>query len=264
MGRVTFEVAATFVPVTKVGTVGTAARTAEAVADGVRLADAAGDTARIANTAGDAAGAARTANRVEDVGDAARAADGPTAVANPAGAAALRLVERTFGKNVAQWTVDAQGRLVSARATLREVFSDLPRSRAERDAQLAAAEKGIAGDHGGHAIPHRFLGDQGEINLFPQNGVPDGVLKNFNGSAFKTLENELADWVQAGGKVDYEVSFRNFDGDRAGVVVVEYRVLDKNGVEVYQKDHRFKNEAGQAYSRVSKDFIESRLNGASQ
>ena len=70
MGRVTFEVAATFVPVTKVGTVGTAARTADAVADGVRIADAAGDTARIANTAGDAAGAARTANRVEDVGDA--------------------------------------------------------------------------------------------------------------------------------------------------------------------------------------------------
>ncbi len=176
--------------------------------------------------------------------------------------AALNTVQRTFGKNSVEWITDAQGRLISAKATLQEVYEKLPRSPAEKAAQEAAAIKGIAGDHGGHAVGHRFLGDQGDINLFPQNGVPTAAGKNFNGSAFGKLESELADWIKAGGKVDYEVNFSNFDGARPGTVGIEYRVLNKDGVEVYNHKDRFRNEAGQIYERLSKNDIANRMKEA--
>jgi hypothetical protein len=176
--------------------------------------------------------------------------------------AVLNTVQRTFGQNSVKWATDSEGRLISASAVLKEVFPGLKRSPDEVAAQGRAAEKGIAGDHGGHAVPHRFLGDQGDINLFPQNGVPVGAAKNFNGSAFKTLENELADWVQAGGTVKYDVSFSDFVGSRPGTVEVRYKVLNKDGVEVFKNRDSFENQAGEVFNRVGKDFIQERLSGA--
>ncbi len=238
IGRVTFEVASTFVPVAgQAGKVGKGAQAADKLADGVRAADTLADGASAADKAGDAA---------------------------KAGAVAAASTVRTGGKgaNSVTWTLDDQGRLISAKASLKEVFSGLVRSPSETAAQSATAAKGIAGDHGGHAVPHRFLGDQGEINMFPQNGVPDGVKKNFNGSAFKTLENELADWVSSGGRVDYEVKFSNFDPahpSRPNTVRIEYTVFNKDGVEVYRNRDRFANEAGQTFDRISKSEIIKKL-----
>ena len=110
-----------------------------------------------------------------------------------------------FGENAVTWTTDSQGRVIEARATLSEVFPDLKRGNSEVGAQERVASAGVDGDHGGHIIAHRFVGDQGDINMFPQNGVADvkidpetgavEKLKNFNGSAYKTMENEIADWV---------------------------------------------------------------------
>ena len=40
--------------------------------------------------------------------------------------------------------------------------------------------------------------DQGLQNLFPQNA-------KLNTEAYKTLENELADWIEAGGEVKLNV-----------------------------------------------------------
>jgi hypothetical protein len=182
--------------------------------------------------------------------------------ADDVAAAAANIVQRTFGQNAVQWTRDAEGRLVSASAVLKEVFPGLTRSADEVAAQGRAAAKGIDGDHGGHAIPHRFIGDQGDINMFPQNGVPVGAAKNFNGSAFKTLENELADWVQAGATVKYDINFSDFVGDRPGTVAIEYKVFDNAGNEVFRNGDVFDNAAGQVFSRMSRSEIEAVLNGA--
>ncbi len=176
--------------------------------------------------------------------------------------AAAKTVERTFGKNSAKWITDAEGRLVSASAELKQVFPGLKRSGDEVAAQGRAADKGIAGDHGGHAVPHRFMGDQGDINLFPQNGVATAAGKNFNGSAFKTLENELADWVQAGGTVKYDVKFSDFARDRPGRVSIEYKVFDNAGNEVFRRRSNFRNEAGQVFERMSRNDVQATMRGA--
>ena len=111
-------------------------------------------------------------------------------------------------------------------------------------------------------MAHRFVGDQGDINMFPQNGVSMEGLKNFNGSAYKSMENELADWVEAGGTVKFDVSFDDFVGDRPGTVSVQYVVTDDAGKVIYENDDLFDNAAGQTFDRVSKADIAARMAGA--
>ncbi|KAI1691473.1 hypothetical protein DdX_21852 [Ditylenchus destructor] len=53
-----------------------------------------------------------------------------------------------------------------------------PRSSAESREQSATGRAGIDGDQGGHIIGHRFLPDQGTVNMFPQAG-------QFNNSAYR-------------------------------------------------------------------------------
>ena len=108
-------------------------------------------------------------------------------------------------------------------------------------------------------MAHRFVGDQGDINMFPQNGVSMEGLKNFNGSAYKSMENELADWVEAGGTVKFDVSFDDFVGDRPGTVGVNYVVTNDAGDVVYRNEQLFDNEAGQTFNRVSKSDIAARM-----
>lgn len=305
IGRIGFEVGATFIPVAgQAGKVSTGVRVADAATDGARLLNATDDAARLVTKGADAAAdigragdkvadGGRVTGKLDDVaGAGARSGglagkaddvangtansnqistklglDSPSAnKANPAGEAAavtgIRTIVRDVGRNRVEWTVDAQGRLLSAKATLKEVFEGLERSAAERLAQSKTAAKGLDTDHGGHAIPHRFLGDQGDVNMFPQNGVPINELKNFNGSAFKTLENELADWVKAGGKVEYEVKFRDFDPkfpDRPNTVSFEYKVYNEKGAEVYRNADDFENKAGQVFKRVSNNDISTLL-----
>lgn len=231
VGRATFEAAVTFVPV-------------------------AGQVKRAENVA-DAAKA------VEKVGDGIPSGGKLDDIAGGGVVAATRIITGGKGANTVSWTVDGQGRLLSARASLSEVFSNLVRGVDEKAAQRATASKGIEGDHGGHAVGHRFLGDQGEINMFPQNGVPEGVKKNFNGSAMLTLENELADWVKAGGKIDFEIKFSNFDKahpNRPNMVEVYYKVYDKEtGNLVFENGDRFRNQAGVTFDRVSKSTINSMM-----
>jgi YD repeat-containing protein len=253
VGRVSFEVAATFVPVAgQAGKVGTVARVADGAVDAARIGDTVGDAARVADTVGDAA-------RVDEAGDAARAAqaaDGATDASRAARAG--QVIEHTFGSNTVRYSYDAQGRLVSARAQLSEVYSGLERSGAEEAAQRDVARLGQTGDQGGHAVGHRFLGDQGERAMFPQNGVPRDVvingetvrLKNLNSGAFARLENEIADWIRAGGRVEYNISFSNFDGVRPGDIRIDYQVMDDAGDVVFENTQRFANEAGQKFDRV--------------
>ncbi|MFN6981243.1 MAG: DNA/RNA non-specific endonuclease [Brevundimonas sp.] len=165
-------------------------------------------------------------------------------------------VERTatIGRNEATWMLDAQGRPVRAEATLREVFADLERSSAETRAQGEAADRGIEGDHGGHIIGHRFVKDQGLDNLFPQNG-------DFNISAYKTLENEMADWVEAGAEVRVTVDLLG-GGDRPVRVRVAYEVLSAaSGDVVYENTVLFGNEADRTFDRTSSSDMKTMLDG---
>lgn len=154
-----------------------------------------------------------------------------------------RITEK-IGDNTVTWTVDSQGRPLRAEADLSEVFTHIDRSSAETDAQGEAADRGVEGDHGGHIIGHRFVTDQGLKNLFPQNG-------NFNVSAYKTLENEWADWIDSGKDVRITVDLTPKGQDRPDRVRVSYEVVDpSSGDVVYDQRVSFRNEAGQKYERV--------------
>lgn len=149
-----------------------------------------------------------------------------------------------IGDNTVTWTNDSQGRPVRAEADLSEVFEDIDRSNEETAAQGEAADRGIEGDQGGHLIGHRFVKDQGLKNLFPQNG-------NFNVSAYKTLENEWADWIESGKDVHIVVELTPKGQDRPNHVRVAYEVTDPaTGKVVYDQRVTFRNEAGQHYERV--------------
>ena len=166
------------------------------------------------------------------------------------------VIERSavVGRNEATWTVDALGRPVRAEATLREVFVDLDRSSAEQRAQGEAADRGVEGDHGGHIIGHRFVKDQGLDNLFPQNG-------DFNISAYKTLENEMADWVETGAEVRVAVDLLG-GGDRPERVRVVYEVVDPaSGDVVYDNNVLFQNAADQTFDRTPSSDMKDILAG---
>ncbi|GAA3915038.1 DNA/RNA non-specific endonuclease [Luteimonas lutimaris] len=149
-----------------------------------------------------------------------------------------------IGENVVTWTNDSEGRPIRAEADLTEVFTGIDRSSAETKAQRDAAGRGVEGDQGGHLIGHRFVKDQGLKNLFPQNG-------NFNVSAYKKLENEWADWIDAGMDVHITVGLTPENVDRPDRVRVAYEVTDPaDGRVVYDQRVTFRNEAGQQFDRV--------------
>lgn len=161
----------------------------------------------------------------------------------PATSATTQTTEH-IGENAVTWTNDSHGRPIRAEADLSEVFEGIDRSNAETDAQRDAADRGIEGDQGGHLIGHRFVKDQGLKNLFPQNG-------NFNVSAYKTLENEWADWIESGKEVRITVDLTPQGQDRPDRVRVSYEVIDPaSGDVVYDQRVTFRNEAGQHYERV--------------
>lgn len=179
-----------------------------------------------------------------------------TATATLSAVRAATGTERTIVvvRSEATWTLDARGRPVRAEATLKEVFTDLARSSAETRAQGDAADRGVEGDHGGHIIGHRFVKDQGPDNLFPQNG-------DFNISAYKTLENEMADWVEAGAEVRVTIDLLG-GGDRPVQVRVAYEVLSAaSGDIVYENTVLFRNQADQTFDRTPSSDTTGLLNG---
>lgn len=156
------------------------------------------------------------------------------------------------GRNEVSWTVDAEGRPVHAEATLHEVHDGTPRSSAEQRAQRETGHAGNPGDQGGHIIGHRFMPDQGSVNMFPQAG-------DFNNGAYRLMENEWADWVKAGADVRVNVDLSDFHGARPEQVSVSYQVHDEGGQLIYEGGERFRNEAGQQFDRVPRADIEAML-----
>lgn len=114
----------------------------------------------------------------------------------------------------------------------------------------AGGEARLADDDGGHLVGHRFMSDQGEKNLFPQNS-------NFNRGSYKSMENEWADWTDAGYEVKLKVSLEPPGSARPTDVISEYEVCDPNTDDVvYEKRHKFNNQSGETFGRVTKKDIE--------
>jgi DNA/RNA non-specific endonuclease len=165
--------------------------------------------------------------------------------------AATRSVSAKVGRNDVKWTVDANGQTVKAEATLREVFPGAKRSSAETTAQGQAAAAGAADDVGGHIVGHRFVKDQGEVNLFPQN-------VQFNNSAYRKLENEWADWIKQGKEVQIDVQLSGGTAARPDKIDVFYKVVDPaTGKTVYKDSANFANQAGQTFDRLPRSDIKT-------
>ncbi len=161
--------------------------------------------------------------------------------------AGTKTVTSKVGKNDVTWKLDAEGYPVRAEGDLREVFPNATRSSAETKAQGKAGDRGQADDVGGHIFGHRFVLNQGDKNLFPQNG-------QFNNSAYKKLENEWADWIKTGKKeVHVEIEFSGGTAARPDKMEVFYKVVDPaTGKTVSKKTVDFDNEAGQVFDRTPK------------
>jgi DNA/RNA non-specific endonuclease len=155
--------------------------------------------------------------------------------------------------NSAEWTLDARGRPVKVTATLTSVKPEAgDRGSGELSAQDKIRALGKKGDDAGHMIGHRFMGDQGENNLFPQQG-------NFNKGAYKKLENEWADWIDRGCTVKVNVELSGGTSDRPDEVAVSYEVFDKSGKRVHEFEKIFKNEANQKVDRLYSDGMKKAL-----
>jgi len=120
------------------------------------------------------------------------------------------------------------------------------------------------GDEAGHLIGYRFMGGQGDINLVPQNS-------NLNRSAYLTVENEIASFVEAGASVVMRVELTNLDPTgRPGSIQVSYDVfVDVNGTPrpvntTGPLGDRFSNTGGQAYDRLTADEILDLVDDASR
>ncbi|PSJ43515.1 DNA/RNA non-specific endonuclease [Allosphingosinicella deserti] len=159
----------------------------------------------------------------------------------------------TLGNNQATWTIDANGRPTSASATLSDVQpKGTARGKDELSAQDEVRGRGVADDDAGHIIGHRFMADQGAVNMFPQNF-------NFNRSAYKTMENEWAAWIEAGATVKVNVALKGGTADRPNQVGVVYQVFDSSGKRVFKNSELFDNAAGQVFDRVSRADINKLL-----
>lgn len=150
-------------------------------------------------------------------------------------------VSTQVGRNQITWMQNANGDTIAARARLGEVFSGATRSSAEKAAQRSTGNAGLADDVGGHIIGHRFTKDQGAINMFPQNA-------QFNNSAFKTMENDWARWIEKGGTVEVDIRLIG-NGKRPDQVDVRFKLIDSDGNSVGRFAKIFENTDGQFYPR---------------
>ena len=94
------------------------------------------------------------------------------------------------------------------------------------------------------------MGDQGEINLFPQES-------NFNNSSYRKMENELADWTEKGKEVHVTITLDPPGATRPDFVKVAYEVIDPvTGKTVSFHAEKFYNETGQKFNRIGFDDME--------
>jgi hypothetical protein len=178
-------------------------------------------------------------------GAAAAAAAHANAVGNLSPDGLVR-TPRSFRSNRFEFVSDSDGVTRSAHGEINESASGLKRSSDEVRGQSTAAAAGLSSDHGGHIVGHRFISDQGGINMFPQDA-------QFNNTAYRTLENELQSWASNGYSVEVDWDLSIPPGTaRPDSLTVDYVVTDpKSGEIVYWRAVEFQNQAGQSFNRVN-------------
>ena len=145
------------------------------------------------------------------------------------------------------WTKDSDQNTTEARATLRRVTPGATRASGELRAQRDAASKGRASDVGGHIFGHRFVGDMGVVNMFPQNA-------RFNNSGWKIMENEWAAFIKAGFHAVIRIEFNiPPQSERPDSINVNWHYVDALTDKPTQpRTARFDNEETQTvtYRRI--------------
>jgi DNA/RNA non-specific endonuclease len=222
----------------------------------VNAAEAGTDVAKTMGRVDDAADVAKVAKHGDEAADTTKAskADKPDKPGQPDDgngpgkpkSVELTTITRRQGRNEMEWQVDDQGRFASGKATFNEDFAGRKtRGSDEVDAQRDAAARGVDGDQGGHMFAHRFVKDQGSVNLVPQNG-------DLNNRVWGRMEQEWGDWIASGKRVEVDIRATPAGADRPEAFRVTYDVVDpKSGKTVYSNSKRFLNEAGQTFEPIS-------------
>lgn len=146
------------------------------------------------------------------------------------------------GKNEVEWELDQNGHVDGATATLREDYGKTPRSSAEKKAQNEAGRggRGLSDDDGGHVIGHRFIGDQGSKNLFPQNF-------HFNRGPYNQLEKEWAESIANGYEVKVVVKLKPPGTARPDSVDIQWQYMKDGQTVGKPKKRNFPNQEGNSY-----------------
>ena len=136
----------------------------------------------------------------------------------------------------------ANGRPVQEEGTILDDFGGTERG----DNATAIGKLGNPGDDGGHLGAHRFFGDTPDEGIVPQ-------VANLNRGAWKKMENEWADWVSRGFRVDYSIDVTPPGAIRPDSFEVEYTVTNPTTNEVVHRNWpEFENVSGQTFNRVSR------------
>lgn len=184
----------------------------------------------------------------------------------------------------ATWHLDGEGQLKVADAYITDLTHGKERSSTESSLTSAVSREGGNGrtedakitnakgkevydlarvDDGGHGIGHRFFGDMGLANLFPQNA-------RFNQQDFRMLEDDIAGWLQAGAEVRYRVAVGDNPSFDAGVrtengwgadhrpdkVFVEYEVFRPGDppTQIVKERYEFENDTSARYRPLQEEY----------
>lgn len=180
-----------------------------------------------------------------------------------AGAVDATITDVASGEvNDVTWTFDAEGRPTGAEATLTwlPTSADRDYDRPEANAQSQfRTDHGLQGtdDHTGHMLAYRFVGGHGPINMFPQNG-------NFNTGTYARIEQEWADWLDAGMDVRISIDLGPEGQRRPDTVALDYEVIDPStGNVVYDPALTvFDNAAGQVYDTIRRSEMDGMIEAA--
>ena len=147
----------------------------------------------------------------------------------------------TRGSNTNEIEYDAKtGRPTRAKGVLKEDFGSTKRG----DNATQIGKRGDPGDQGGHLVGHRFMGDTPDEGIVPQAG-------NLNQGAWKTMENEWADWIKKGYQVEYDIKVIPPGAVRPDKFDVKYKIVDpKTGKLKGRRKHIFRNQKGEKFHRV--------------
>lgn len=157
------------------------------------------------------------------------------------------VTRRGRNEKTVHWDAET-GRPRSERGSILEDFGSSDRG----DNATEIGRLGRPGDDGGHLGAHRFFGDTPDEGIAPQAA-------NLNRGAWKRMENEWADWVARGYRVDYDIDVYPPGEVRPDSFEVSYTVSDpETGAVTYRNWPSFWNEPGETFDRMPSSEMPTR------